>query len=191
MLPDGTELTAVSFGSVDPYARDVPPDFGLYFDERWRPPWPHEYLNWPDYGVPDDPTLVVVALELLLNLGLVRANVLRWAVTAVTVAPVRRLPVLPSSAAKHQAKQSAGSACRVLRTCGRDRRARGLRRKLQRLTRAVDRYLRPHHPRRTEFDSPVGDGNSAILFDRAPYFLDLAIQRIGRVYPERLRPGRR
>ena len=67
VLPDSTELTAVSFGSVDPYARDVPPDFGLYLDERWRPPWPHEYLDWPNFGVPDDPVLVVVALESLLD----------------------------------------------------------------------------------------------------------------------------
>ena len=59
VLPDGTELTAVSFGSADPYARDVPPDFGLYLDERWRPPWPHEYLDWPDFSVPDDPVPVV------------------------------------------------------------------------------------------------------------------------------------
>ena len=55
VLPDSTELTAVSFGSVDPYARDLPPEFGVYLDERWRPPWPHEYLDWPDFGVPDDP----------------------------------------------------------------------------------------------------------------------------------------
>src|SRR5258706_13796504 len=67
VLPDGPELTAVSFGSADPYARDVPPDFGLYLDERWRPPWPHEYLDWPDFSVPGDPVAVVAALELLLH----------------------------------------------------------------------------------------------------------------------------
>ena len=67
VLPDGTELTAASFGSVDPYARAVPPDFGLYLDERWRPPWPHEHLDWPDFGVPDDPVVVVGALESLLD----------------------------------------------------------------------------------------------------------------------------
>lgn len=67
MLPDSTELTAVSFGSVDPYARDVPPDFGLYLDERWRPLWPHELLDWPDFGVPAHPAPVVEALESLLD----------------------------------------------------------------------------------------------------------------------------
>src|ERR1700690_374787 len=67
VLPDDTELTAVSFGSGDPYARDLPPDFGLYLDERWRPPWPHEYLDWPDFGVPDDSVLLVAALQSLLD----------------------------------------------------------------------------------------------------------------------------
>lgn len=64
-MPDGTEVTAVSFGSTDPYAREVAPDFGLYLDERWRPPWPHELFDWPDFGVPADPASVVVALESL------------------------------------------------------------------------------------------------------------------------------
>ena len=67
VLPDATEVTAVSFGSSDPYDRDVPPDFGLYLDERWRPPWPHEFLDWPDFGVPDDPIPVVAALQSLLH----------------------------------------------------------------------------------------------------------------------------
>jgi hypothetical protein len=67
VLPDGTELTGASFGSADPYARDVCPDFGLYLDNRWRPPWPHDHLDWPDFGVPDDPALVATALESLLG----------------------------------------------------------------------------------------------------------------------------
>src|SRR3954454_14388485 len=65
VLPDGTEVTAVSFGSADPYARQVPPDFGLYLDERWRPPWPHEHLDWPDFSVPNDPPPAMAALESL------------------------------------------------------------------------------------------------------------------------------
>jgi hypothetical protein len=67
VLPDNTEVTAVSFGGVDPYRRDAPPDFGLYLDERWQPPWPHDTLDWPDFGVPGDPALVVAALESLLD----------------------------------------------------------------------------------------------------------------------------
>lgn len=64
-LPDGTEVIAVSFGSADPYAREVAPDFGLYLDKRWHPPWPDEFFDWPDFGVPDDPASVVAALESL------------------------------------------------------------------------------------------------------------------------------
>ncbi len=64
---DGTEVTAVSFGSADPYARAAVPDFGLYLDERWQPPWPHDHLDWPDYGVPSDPAEVVAVLGALLE----------------------------------------------------------------------------------------------------------------------------
>ena len=67
VLPDTTEVTAVSFGRADPYAPDEPPDFGHYLDKGWRPPWPQEYLSWPDFGVPDTPGLVVAALESLLD----------------------------------------------------------------------------------------------------------------------------
>jgi protein-tyrosine phosphatase len=43
----------VSFSGDTPYARDVPPDFGLYFDRCWEPPWPNEHVEWPDFSVPD------------------------------------------------------------------------------------------------------------------------------------------
>jgi protein-tyrosine phosphatase len=66
-LPDGTELTAVSFDATNPYARDQLPDYGLYLDHRWQPPWPHDRLDWPDFGVPDDPTQVLAALRSLLE----------------------------------------------------------------------------------------------------------------------------
>lgn len=64
-LRDGTEIVAVSFDDTDPYARDRPPDFGLYLDPRWQPPWPHHILDWPDFGVPEDPAEVVTALRAL------------------------------------------------------------------------------------------------------------------------------
>jgi protein-tyrosine phosphatase len=51
-LPDGTAVIAVSFAD-DPYARKTAPAFGLYLDARWDPPWPHEHLAWPDFGLPD------------------------------------------------------------------------------------------------------------------------------------------
>ena len=63
ILPDGTAITAVSFDAADPYGRDRSPDFGLYLDGRWQPPWPHAHLDWPDFGVPEDPTLLVAALR--------------------------------------------------------------------------------------------------------------------------------
>jgi hypothetical protein len=64
-LADGTVVTGVSFLGGDPYARDAAPAFGLYLDERWDPPWPHEHVAWPDFGVPD-PGEVRAALDGLL-----------------------------------------------------------------------------------------------------------------------------
>lgn len=63
VLPDGTELAAVSFDEADPYTRDRVPDYGLYLDGRWQPPWPHEFLDWPDFGVPDDPGALLAVLR--------------------------------------------------------------------------------------------------------------------------------
>jgi hypothetical protein len=65
-LPGGVVVTAVSFDDADPYTRDLAPDFGLYLDHRWAPPWPHEQVSWPDFGVPDEPAPVVAALRGLL-----------------------------------------------------------------------------------------------------------------------------
>ena len=64
-LPDGTQVTAVSFDAVAPYSRDQQPDYGLYLDHRWRPPWVHDHLDWPDFGVPANQDLVVTALRSL------------------------------------------------------------------------------------------------------------------------------
>jgi len=66
-LPDGTSVTAASFNPLDPYARVARPDYGLYFDRRWQPPWPHGYVDWPDFGVPADPAPVLTALRDLLE----------------------------------------------------------------------------------------------------------------------------
>lgn len=64
-LPDGSPVTAASFHALDPYARDRRPDFGLYLDPRWQPPWPHDYLDWPDFGVPGERAPVLTALRSL------------------------------------------------------------------------------------------------------------------------------
>jgi hypothetical protein len=67
VLPDGTDVIAVSFDARDPYARDEAPDFGLYLDPQWDPPWSHDHLDWPDFGVPNDSVPVVAALRSLLE----------------------------------------------------------------------------------------------------------------------------
>lgn len=62
-LPDGTEVVAASFDPLDSYGRDHQPDYGLYLDRRWQPPWPHGRLDWPDFGVPADQTHMITALK--------------------------------------------------------------------------------------------------------------------------------
>jgi protein-tyrosine phosphatase len=67
-LADGTEVTGVTFVADAPYDRDAPSSYGLYLDERWQqPPWPHERLDWPDFGVPADPDRLRTALADLLD----------------------------------------------------------------------------------------------------------------------------
>ncbi len=41
------------------------PDFGLYLGVDYRPRWPHERLEWPDFGLPRDPRAAAVAIEQL------------------------------------------------------------------------------------------------------------------------------
>jgi hypothetical protein len=69
VLPDGTAVTAVSFDPMAPYDREPGhrPDHGLYLDARWQPPWDHQLLDWPDFGVPADPADLVAALRALLD----------------------------------------------------------------------------------------------------------------------------
>jgi hypothetical protein len=66
-LPDGSEVIAVSYDEKDPYRRDRSPDFGLYLDRCWVPPWPHAHLEWPDFGLPAEPQTVVPGLHDLLH----------------------------------------------------------------------------------------------------------------------------
>lgn len=51
---DGTTVMGVRFLGDDPYLREDEPDFGLYLDEMWAPPWPYQFFDWPDFGVPED-----------------------------------------------------------------------------------------------------------------------------------------
>lgn len=66
-LPDRTPVTAVSYDPTEPYARDVQPDYGLYLDPRWQPPWDHDHLDWPDFGRPADSLAVQESLASLLR----------------------------------------------------------------------------------------------------------------------------
>ena len=65
-LPDASQITAVSFHEADPYGREAIPEFGLYLDHRWEPPWSHAHVDWPDFGVPADDAALRVALDDLL-----------------------------------------------------------------------------------------------------------------------------
>jgi hypothetical protein len=67
VLPDGTSLVAASFDDTDPYTRDRAPDYGLYLDDRWQPSWPHDRVDWPDFGVPRDPIAFARALRSVLD----------------------------------------------------------------------------------------------------------------------------
>ena len=67
VLPDGTALTAASFDPSDPYSRNAEPDYGLYLDSRWAPPWDHAHLDWPDFGLPADKGAVRQSLMGLLD----------------------------------------------------------------------------------------------------------------------------
>jgi hypothetical protein len=65
LLPDGITVTAASFDPANPYLRERLPDYGLYLDPQWQPPWDHDNLEWPDFGVPDDARPVLKALRFL------------------------------------------------------------------------------------------------------------------------------
>src|SRR5882757_6374955 len=43
------------------------PDYGLYLDYQWQPPWPHDHLDWPDFGVPESTEDVSAALRSVLD----------------------------------------------------------------------------------------------------------------------------
>jgi hypothetical protein len=51
-FPDGTQLRAASFFEREEDGNGR--DFGLYMDPRWKPTWPAEIIDWPDFGLPID-----------------------------------------------------------------------------------------------------------------------------------------
>lgn len=51
--PDGTRVRASPISE----RREVDPEraFGLYLDKQWNPTWPACVIDWPDFGLPQDP----------------------------------------------------------------------------------------------------------------------------------------
>ena len=66
-LPGGTRLTAASFDQAAPYVRARVPDYGLYLDPRWQPPWDHGHICWPDFGLPTDAGALTGTLRAVLE----------------------------------------------------------------------------------------------------------------------------
>ncbi len=66
VLPDGTTVWGATLPTHG-YGRDEVPDFGLYLDPLWQPPWPHAHLHWVDFGVPDDVPALHAALADILQ----------------------------------------------------------------------------------------------------------------------------
>lgn len=60
-FPDGTVMRGAGL-----HDRDVNVEWrdrGLYLDARWAPTWPAEVLDWPDFGLPNDPATASEAIH--------------------------------------------------------------------------------------------------------------------------------
>jgi hypothetical protein len=53
-FPDGIFVTACSL--AERQESNPGRDFGLYMDAGWRPTWDAHVIEWPDYGLPKDPS---------------------------------------------------------------------------------------------------------------------------------------
>lgn len=53
-LPDGTQIRASAI--FDRIEDDPSRNFGLYMDARWKPSWPADVIDWPDFALPSDGT---------------------------------------------------------------------------------------------------------------------------------------
>lgn len=65
-LPDGCLVRGR--GLRDPAPGGPPPDRALYLGNRhreYRPEWPHEWLDWPDFWLPSDPAQAAKAIRAL------------------------------------------------------------------------------------------------------------------------------
>lgn len=62
-LPDGCWIRGRGLRHPTP---DSPqPDFGLYLGRRFDPPWPYEWLDWPDFRLPREHAAAVRAIRAL------------------------------------------------------------------------------------------------------------------------------
>jgi|ThiBio_1000_plan_1041568.scaffolds.fasta_scaffold18658_1 hypothetical protein len=52
-FPDGTVVRACGLARRD--ENRIWRTFGLYLDNRWRPDWPAEMIDWEDFGLPRIP----------------------------------------------------------------------------------------------------------------------------------------
>jgi hypothetical protein len=65
-LPDGVWVRGRALRRPPPPG--AAPDFGLYLGTRrsmarWRPPWPHAWIAWPDFRLPSDPDAATAAIR--------------------------------------------------------------------------------------------------------------------------------
>jgi len=70
-LPDGTRIRGR--GRREPLPAGPVPDFGLYLGrppgssrrrrQGWRPDWPAEWIDWPDFRIPRDRQLAIASIE--------------------------------------------------------------------------------------------------------------------------------
>lgn len=64
-LPDGCRVRGRGLRDPEPPGR---PDRALYVGNRhrdYRPEWPHEWLDWPDFWLPSDSDAAVAAIRSL------------------------------------------------------------------------------------------------------------------------------
>ncbi len=60
-LPDRTRVRGR--GVRHPVPAGLEPDFGLYLGVDYRPSWPYESIDWPDFGVPKDAMTAARSIE--------------------------------------------------------------------------------------------------------------------------------
>jgi len=61
-LPNGTAVRGR--GRREPLPPGPLPEFGLYLGKsgQWRPEWPAEWIDWPDFRVPRDPQAAAASI---------------------------------------------------------------------------------------------------------------------------------